>query len=80
MSQLHPGLSLPPPRLEADFRMKVVLSSNVATLAVGDGFKKWTTFTEGVWSGNIGTGSVVVSVESSAECDTRYHTKLTISG
>ncbi|KAF3002153.1 hypothetical protein E8E14_004334 [Neopestalotiopsis sp. 37M] len=59
MSQLHPGLSLPPPRLEADFRMKVVLSSNVATLAVGDGFKKWKTFTEGVWSGNIGTGSVV---------------------
>ncbi|ETS84396.1 hypothetical protein PFICI_02421 [Pestalotiopsis fici W106-1] len=67
MSQLHPGLSLPPPRLEADFRMKVVLSSNVATLAVGDGFKKLTTFTEGVWSGNVGTGSVVDGGQDSVD-------------
>lgn len=64
MSQLHPGLSLPPPRLEADFRMKVVLSSNVATMAIGGESRKLTTFTEGVWSGNIGTGIVVVGFGS----------------
>lgn len=62
MSKLHPALSLPPPQLESDFRMKVMLSSNVATMAVVEGAKNWTTFTEGVWSGSLGTGTVVVSM------------------
>lgn len=62
MGKLHPALSLPPPQLEADFRMKVTLNSTVATVMVGDGAKNWTTFTEGVWSGSLGTGVVVVSL------------------
>jgi hypothetical protein len=65
MSKLHPSLSLPPPLLEVDFRMRVVLNPNVATMAVGDDFKRWTTFTDGVWSGSTGTGCVVVSMEAS---------------
>lgn len=60
MSKLHPNLSLPPPQLEVDFRMRVVLSTTVATMATESGSKDWTTFREGVWSGSLGTGSVVV--------------------
>ena len=45
--------------------MRVRLNSQSVTMAVGDGgFKKWTTFTEGEWSGRLGHGVVVVSKKS----------------
>ncbi|KAM0816227.1 hypothetical protein AB5N19_02029 [Seiridium cardinale] len=69
LAKLRPSLSLPPPQLEVDFRMKVVLNSNVATMAVGSGSKQWTTFTEGVWSGSIGSGSVVGGGQDSTEME-----------
>lgn len=61
MSKLHPGLSLPPPQLEVDFRMKVMLDTNAATTSVDSESRSWTSFIEGVWSGSLGTGSIVVS-------------------
>ncbi|KAH8661962.1 hypothetical protein BX600DRAFT_307212 [Xylariales sp. PMI_506] len=67
ISKLHPALSLPPPQLELDFRMAVVLNTNVATMAAGDAFKKWTTFIEGAWSGGIGTGVVLSGGQSTTE-------------
>ncbi|KAI0403907.1 hypothetical protein F4802DRAFT_607850 [Xylaria palmicola] len=54
-----PHLAIPVPILEPDFRMRVRLSSRSASMAAGDGFKKWTTFTEGEWSGQLGCGTVV---------------------
>ncbi|KAI0125313.1 hypothetical protein BJ170DRAFT_673576 [Xylariales sp. AK1849] len=67
MSRLHPSLSLPPPQLETDFRMAVILNPKVATVAVGDGFKDWTTFTEGVWSGSLGNGTVIGGGQDSTD-------------
>ncbi|KAI1863092.1 hypothetical protein JX265_007472 [Neoarthrinium moseri] len=69
LSKLHPGLSLPPPVLEIDFRMRVVLNTNVATMAVGDGFKQWTTSTEGSWSGTIGHGTVIGGGQDSTNAE-----------
>ncbi|KAI0521025.1 hypothetical protein F5B22DRAFT_34734 [Xylaria bambusicola] len=57
----YPHLAVPVPGLSAepDFRMRVKLNPQSASVAVGDGFKKWTTFTEGEWSGRLGCGAVV---------------------
>ncbi|KAK8123053.1 hypothetical protein PG984_011723 [Apiospora sp. TS-2023a] len=57
--KLQPTLSLPAPRLELDFRMVLELSDATATVAAGDHFKKYTTFTEGVWSGKLGSGIMI---------------------
>ncbi|KAI1259556.1 hypothetical protein F5Y18DRAFT_420670 [Xylariaceae sp. FL1019] len=54
----YPHLAIPTPNVESDFRMRVTLNSQSAAVAVGDGFKKWTTFTEGEWSGRLGYGTV----------------------
>ncbi|KAJ8130006.1 hypothetical protein O1611_g3624 [Lasiodiplodia mahajangana] len=54
-----PHVAVPVPSLESDFRMRVKLNAQSASVAVGDGFKKWTTFTEGEWSGQLGCGIVV---------------------
>ncbi|ORY55647.1 uncharacterized protein BCR38DRAFT_490987 [Pseudomassariella vexata] len=59
LTKLHLAWSLPLPILDLDFRMAVTSNPNVATVAIGPGFKKWTTFTEGAWSGVLGSGSVV---------------------
>ncbi|KAI0595281.1 hypothetical protein F4775DRAFT_383122 [Biscogniauxia sp. FL1348] len=53
-----PHLAILPPNLMSDFRMKVTLDPKSASLGA-DGFTKWTTFAEGVWSGNLGHGTVV---------------------
>ncbi|KAI0968861.1 hypothetical protein F4678DRAFT_441636 [Xylaria arbuscula] len=57
----YPHLAVPVPGLEpeCDFRLRVKLNSQSASMAVGDGFKKWTTFTEGEWSGRLGYGVVI---------------------
>ncbi|KAI0850861.1 hypothetical protein F5Y00DRAFT_232232 [Daldinia vernicosa] len=55
----YPQRALPVPQLEFDFRMKVILSSQSASVAVNDGFKKWSTFSDGSWSGRFGYGLVV---------------------
>ncbi|KAI8624913.1 hypothetical protein F5Y19DRAFT_281774 [Xylariaceae sp. FL1651] len=55
----YPHLSISAPILESDFRLRVTLNAQSASVAVGDGFKKWTTFTEGEWSGQLGYGIVV---------------------
>lgn len=57
----YPNLAIPALNLVSDFRMRVKLNSQSASMAVGDGFKKWTTFTEGEWSGQLGHGIVIVS-------------------
>lgn len=57
----YPHLAIPVPGLESDFRMRIQLSSQSASVAVGDGFKKWTTVAKGEWSGGLGCGVVVVS-------------------
>ncbi|KAH9895379.1 hypothetical protein F4778DRAFT_794244 [Xylariomycetidae sp. FL2044] len=54
----YPNVSIPRPNFESEFRMKIVLSSQSASVAINDGFKKWTTFTEGTWSGRFGHGIV----------------------
>ncbi|KAI0011338.1 hypothetical protein F4779DRAFT_615577 [Xylariaceae sp. FL0662B] len=54
-----PHISIPAPHLECEFRMAVVLNPQSASVAVGDGFKKWTTFSEGIWSGYFGHGIVL---------------------
>ncbi|KAI0878018.1 hypothetical protein GGS24DRAFT_49094 [Hypoxylon argillaceum] len=54
-----PHVAIPVPSLEADFRMRVKFNAQSASMAVSDGFKKWTTFTEGEWSGQLGCGTVV---------------------
>ena len=69
--KLQPTLSLPAPALELDFRMVLELSDATATVATGDHFKKYTTFTEGVWSGSLGRGTLIASrltLESGARC------------
>ncbi|KAK7915118.1 hypothetical protein PG985_012821 [Apiospora marii] len=57
LGNLQPALSLPAPGLELDFRMVLELSDATATVAAGDHFKKFTTFTDGAWSGSIGSGT-----------------------
>ncbi|TGJ83667.1 hypothetical protein E0Z10_g5108 [Xylaria hypoxylon] len=66
---LYPHLVIPTPGLESecDFRMRVKLNSQSASVAVGDGFKKWTTFTEGEWSGRLGYGVVVSGGQDSQD-------------
>ncbi|KAI0487556.1 hypothetical protein F4859DRAFT_261018 [Xylaria cf. heliscus] len=56
-----PHIAIPVPALQPDFRMRVKLNSKSASMAVGGGQanKKWTTFTEGEWSGQLGCGEVV---------------------
>ncbi|KAI1077538.1 hypothetical protein F5B20DRAFT_267966 [Whalleya microplaca] len=55
----YPHISIPAPHLECEFRMTVALNPQSASVAVGDSFKKWTTFSEGVWSGHFGHGIVL---------------------
>ncbi|KAI0913448.1 hypothetical protein F4823DRAFT_577307 [Ustulina deusta] len=64
-----PHLAIPVPSLESesDFRMRVKLNSQSASMAVGDGFKKWTTFTEGEWSGPLGHGIVISGGQDSQD-------------
>ncbi|KAH8193498.1 hypothetical protein TruAng_012336 [Truncatella angustata] len=38
-------------------------------MAVGAGSKNWTTFTEGAWSGSLGTGSVVGGGQDSIDME-----------
>lgn len=57
----YPQMSIPTPQLEFDFRMRVLLNPQSASISVGDGFKKMSTFSEGTWSGHFGHGLVVVS-------------------
>ncbi|KAK7984511.1 family F xylanase [Apiospora arundinis] len=59
LGKLQPNLSLPAPELEPDFRMILELSDASATVATGGNFKKYTTFTNGVWSGRLGSGTVI---------------------
>ncbi|KAI1634732.1 hypothetical protein F4809DRAFT_643144 [Biscogniauxia mediterranea] len=55
-----PHLAILPPNLMSDFRMKVTLDpKSAASLGGADEFRKWTTFAEGAWSGNLGHGTVV---------------------
>ncbi|KAI0118313.1 hypothetical protein GGR51DRAFT_545548 [Nemania sp. FL0031] len=62
-----PHVAIPVPSLESDFRMRVKLNAQSASMAVGDGFKKWTTFTEGEWSGQLGCGVVVSGGQDSQD-------------
>ncbi|KAF3054879.1 hypothetical protein GL218_07536 [Daldinia childiae] len=55
----YPQRALPTPQLEFDFRMRVILNPQSASVAVNDGFKKWSTFSDGSWSGRFGYGLVV---------------------
>ncbi|KAI2468118.1 hypothetical protein F4781DRAFT_280389 [Annulohypoxylon bovei var. microspora] len=55
----YPHMSIPTPQLEFDFRMSVVLNSQSASVAVSDGFKKWSTVSKGTWAGCFGNGTVV---------------------
>ncbi|RYP87826.1 hypothetical protein DL769_000418 [Monosporascus sp. CRB-8-3] len=59
----YPHVSIPAPRLESDFRIRVTLSAQTATVAGGGGDglrkKRWTTFSGGTWSGRFGYGTVV---------------------
>ncbi|KAI1483349.1 hypothetical protein F4774DRAFT_405985 [Daldinia eschscholtzii] len=55
----YPQTALPTPQLEFDFRMRVILSSQSASVAVNDGFKKWSTYSDGSWSGRFGYGLVI---------------------
>lgn len=61
LGRLLPNLSLPAPQLESDFRMVLELSDATATVVAGDNSKKYTTFTDGAWSGRIGSGTVIAS-------------------
>ncbi|KAI0411663.1 hypothetical protein F5X98DRAFT_356774 [Xylaria grammica] len=65
----YPHLAIPVPGLESecDFRMRVKLNSQSASMATGDGFKKWTTFTEGEWAGRLGHGIVVSGGQDSQD-------------
>ncbi|KAI1183212.1 hypothetical protein F5B17DRAFT_417011 [Nemania serpens] len=63
----YPNLAIPALNLVSDFRMRVKLNSQSASMAVGDGFKKWTTFTEGEWSGQLGHGIVISGGQDSQD-------------
>ncbi|KAI0149516.1 hypothetical protein GGR57DRAFT_504697 [Xylariaceae sp. FL1272] len=63
----YPHLAIATPSLESDFRMRVTLNAQSASVAVGDGFKKWTTFTEGEWSGSLGHGTVASGGQDSQD-------------
>ncbi|KAH8164192.1 hypothetical protein CIB48_g4049 [Xylaria polymorpha] len=62
-----PHIAIPVPGLEPDFRMRVKLNSKSASMAVSGGHKKWTTFTEGEWSGQLGCGEVVSGGQDSQD-------------
>ncbi|KAI1755641.1 hypothetical protein F4782DRAFT_361945 [Xylaria castorea] len=62
-----PHIAIPAPGLEPDFRMRVKLNSKSASVAVSGGHKKWTTFTEGEWSGQLGCGVVVSGGQDSQD-------------
>lgn len=67
----YPYISIPAPRLESDFRIKIALSAQTAAVAAGSSgsdrdrnrFKRYTTYTGGTWSGHFGYGTVVVSID-----------------
>ncbi|KAI1778934.1 hypothetical protein F4818DRAFT_437737 [Hypoxylon cercidicola] len=63
----YPQLSIPTPQIEFDFRMKIVLNSQFASVSVNDGFKKLTTVTGGMWSGHFGHGVVVSGGQESQD-------------
>ncbi|XXH02337.1 hypothetical protein Hte_008710 [Hypoxylon texense] len=63
----YPQMSIPSPHIEFDFRMKIVLNSQFASVSVNDGFKKLTTVTEGMWSGHFGHGIVVSGEQESQD-------------
>ncbi|KAI1097196.1 hypothetical protein F4804DRAFT_352023 [Jackrogersella minutella] len=63
----YPHISIPTPQLEFDFRMRVVMNSQSASVAVSDGFKKWSTFSDGTWAGHFGYGLVVNGGQESQE-------------
>ncbi|KAI0440167.1 hypothetical protein F4803DRAFT_489317 [Xylaria telfairii] len=63
----YPHIAIPVPGLEPNFRMRVKLNSKSASMAVGGGHKKWTTFTEGEWSGQLGCGEVVSGGQESQD-------------
>lgn len=72
----YPQMSIPQPQLDFDFRMKVVLNTQSASVAVNDGFKQWTTISGGMWSGHFGYGVVVVSPPRTREA--YWHEVLTL--
>ncbi|KAI1401626.1 hypothetical protein F4819DRAFT_317757 [Hypoxylon fuscum] len=63
----YPQMSIPQPQLDFDFRMKVVLNTQSASVAVNDGFKQWTTISGGMWSGHFGYGVVVSGGQDSQD-------------
>lgn len=63
----YPQMSIPSPQIEFDFRMKIILNSQFASVSVNDGFKKLTTVTEGMWSGHFGHGVVVSGGQESQD-------------
>ncbi|KAI1337222.1 hypothetical protein F5Y15DRAFT_418272 [Xylariaceae sp. FL0016] len=63
----YPNISVPRPNLDSDFRMRVTLNTRSASMATGDGFKKWTTVADGVWSGHLGHGIVVSGGQESRD-------------
>ncbi|KAI1137404.1 hypothetical protein F5Y05DRAFT_69700 [Hypoxylon sp. FL0543] len=63
----YPHMPIPTPQLEFDFRMKVVLNPQSASVAVSDGFKKWSTFSDGSWAGRFGHGVVVSGGQESQD-------------
>lgn len=65
----YPHLAIPSLNLVSDFRMRVKLNPQSASMAVGDGFKKWTTFTEGEWSGQLGHGVVIGGGQDSQDLE-----------
>ncbi|KAI0019963.1 hypothetical protein F4780DRAFT_779890 [Xylariomycetidae sp. FL0641] len=64
-----PSISIPTPNLEPDFRMRIKLSAQWASVAVGDSFKKWTTVADGAWSGQLGQGTVVNGGQETQDLD-----------
>lgn len=57
-----PPLALPPPRLEPDFRLRLVLKPADATLPPTDPGQPWNTVTGGAWVGKLGRGLVTVRI------------------
>ncbi|KAI1379096.1 hypothetical protein F4677DRAFT_410524 [Hypoxylon crocopeplum] len=55
----YPQMSIPTPGIEFDFRIRVALNPQSASVSVADGFKKYTTIAEGMWSGRFGHGLVL---------------------
>ncbi|KAI1417358.1 hypothetical protein F5Y13DRAFT_152591 [Hypoxylon sp. FL1857] len=63
----YPHMSISMPQLEFDFRMRVILNPQSASVAVSDGFKKWSTFSDGSWAGRFGHGIVVSGGQESQD-------------